>query len=97
MLSLSFVSFPAQKKSFDELYATLASYTAEKRIIYKRRFDTHFVATGLFTGRKFYTWMAKTAAAPRASHCPGRKPGTRWAARCPCFSQTRSGQSALAL
>lgn len=60
MLSLSFVSFPAAKKSFGELYATLSASTAEKQVIYKRRFATHFVATGVFTGRKFYTWMAKT-------------------------------------
>lgn len=60
MLSLSFVSFPASLKSFDELYATLSSGSPDRRVIYKRRFATHFVATGFFTGRKFYTWMART-------------------------------------
>lgn len=60
MLSLSFVSFPTSLKSFGDLYATLSSSSADRRIIYKRRFATHFVATGFFTGRKFYTWMART-------------------------------------
>lgn len=60
MMSLSFVSFPTSLKSFDELYDTLSSGSADRRVIYKRRFATHFVATGFFTGRKFYTWMART-------------------------------------
>ena len=60
MLSLSFVAFAASLRSFDDLYATLGSESPDRRIIYKRRFPTHFVATGFFTGRKFYTWMAKT-------------------------------------
>lgn len=60
MMSLSFVSFPAELKSFGELYDTLSTNTADRRVIYKRRFPTHFVATGFFTGRKFYTWMART-------------------------------------
>jgi hypothetical protein len=60
MLSLSFVSFPTGLKSFEELYATLSASTPDRRVIYKRRFATHFVATGFFTGRKFYTWMART-------------------------------------
>jgi hypothetical protein len=60
MLSLSFVSFPESLKSFGELYATLSANSEDRRVIYKRRFATHFVATGFFTGRKFYTWMART-------------------------------------
>ena len=60
MLSLSFVSFPSRRKSFEALYEQLSSTTPDKRVIYKRRFATHFVATGFFTGRKFYSWMAKT-------------------------------------
>jgi len=60
MLSLSFVSFPTGLKSFEELYSTLSASTPDRRVIYKRRFATHFVATGFFTGRKFYTWMART-------------------------------------
>ncbi len=60
MLSLSFVSFPTSLKSFEELYATLSSSSVDRQVIYKRRFATHFVATGFFTGRKFYTWMART-------------------------------------
>jgi hypothetical protein len=60
MLSLSFVSFPESTRSFEELYDTLSAGSADRRIIYKRRFATHFVATGFFTGRKFYTWMART-------------------------------------
>ncbi|MFN4140868.1 hypothetical protein [Aestuariivirga sp.] len=60
MLSLSFVSFPSDQRSFSELYATLSSSSAEKQVIYRRRFETHFVATGFFAGRKFYTWMART-------------------------------------
>lgn len=60
MLSLSFVSFPTGLKSFEELYSTLSASTPDRRVIYKRRFPTHFVATGFFTGRKFYTWMART-------------------------------------
>jgi hypothetical protein len=60
MLSLSFVSFPTNLKSFEELFQTLSSNSADRRVIYKRLFTTHFVATGFFTGRKFYTWMART-------------------------------------
>ena len=60
MMSLSFVSFPVSLKSFDQLYATLSSSSADRRVIYKRRFPSHFVATGFFTGRKFYAWMART-------------------------------------
>lgn len=62
MLSLSFVSFPTRLRSFDEVYATLSGKTPDRRVIYKRRFASHFVATGYFTGRKFYTWMARTGA-----------------------------------
>jgi hypothetical protein len=60
MLSLSFVSFPDSARSFDDLYHTLSSDSPDRRIIYRRRFASHFVATGFFTGRKFYTWMART-------------------------------------
>lgn len=60
MLSLSFVSFPDSEKSFEDLYETLSSSSPDRRIVYKRRFASHFVATGFFTGRKFYTWMART-------------------------------------
>jgi hypothetical protein len=60
MLSLSFVSFPESLKSFEDLYATLSANSPDRRVIYKRRFSAHFVATGFFTGRKFYTWMART-------------------------------------
>ena len=60
MLSLIFLSFGARDKSFADLWRTLTSETEGRRITYKRRFQTHFVATGFFTGRKFYTWMART-------------------------------------
>lgn len=60
MLSLSFVSFPQEERSFDALYRTLTASKPDRRVIYQRRFPTHFVATGFFTGRKFYTWMART-------------------------------------
>jgi serine protease Do len=59
-LSLSFVSFPSIQKSFNALYATLTADTAERDVIYKRKLDSYFVATGSFKGRKFYTWMSKT-------------------------------------
>lgn len=62
MLSLIFLSFPAREKSYDTLWRTLASEGDGKRIIYARRFDTHFVATGTLNGRKFYTWMTRTGA-----------------------------------
>ena len=62
MLSLSFVSFRQEDRSFDALYRTLTAGTPDRRVIYQRRFPTHFVATGFFTGRKFYTWMARTGA-----------------------------------
>ena len=60
MLSLIFLSFRDRETSFDELWRTLTSETDGRRITYKRRFASHFVATGFFTGRKFYTWMART-------------------------------------
>ena len=60
MLSLIFLSFPAEEKGFAELWRTLSADTNGKRVTYKRRFDSHFVATGFFQGRKFYTWMART-------------------------------------
>ena len=56
-LSLSFVAFPLAQKSFGELYATLTAGTADRKVGYKRRFKSHFVATGTFRGRKFYTWI----------------------------------------
>ncbi len=62
MLSLSFVSFRQEDRSFDALYRTLTASTPDRQVIYQRRFPTHFVATGFFTGRKFYTWMARTGA-----------------------------------
>lgn len=62
MLSLIFLSFPAGEKSFDTLWRTLASDGDGKRVIYARRFATHFVATGSLNGRKFYTWMTRTGA-----------------------------------
>lgn len=60
MLSLIFLSFRDEDKSFADLWRTLTSGTEGRRITYKRRFASHFVATGFFTGRKFYTWMART-------------------------------------
>jgi hypothetical protein len=60
MLSLIFLSFPAEEKGFAELWRTLSANGDDKRVTYKRRFDNHFVATGFFQGRKFYTWMART-------------------------------------
>lgn len=60
MLSLIFLSFPEQEKGFAELWRTLSANGDDKRVTYKRLFDTHFVATGFFQGRKFYTWMART-------------------------------------
>lgn len=62
MFSLIFLSFPARDKSFDELWRTLSAGGEGKRVIYKRRFATHFVATGYFNSRKFYTWMTRTGA-----------------------------------
>lgn len=62
MLSLIFLSFPDSEKSYDDLWHTLSSQQGTKRVIYKRRFASHFVATGSFSGRKFYTWMARTGA-----------------------------------
>jgi hypothetical protein len=58
MLSLSFVSFPQEQKSFDALYRTLTASTPDRRVIYQRRFPTHFVATGFFTGRKLSVLLA---------------------------------------
>jgi len=60
MLSLIFLSFPSREKSFEQLWRTLSAEGEGKRVIYKRRFATHFVATGFFKSRKFYTWMART-------------------------------------
>lgn len=59
MFSLSFVSFAEENKSFDELWRTLTADAPDRTITYKRRFDTHFVATGLFAGHKFYSWMER--------------------------------------
>lgn len=60
MLSLVFLSFSARERSYDELWRTLSAEGEGKRVIYKRRFATHFVATGVFNGGKFYTWMTRT-------------------------------------
>jgi hypothetical protein len=60
MFSLIFLSFRDSDKSFDELWDTLTAETGGRRVIYERRFASHFVATGFFKGRKFYTWMART-------------------------------------
>lgn len=60
MLSLIFLSFRDSDRSFDTLWRTLSSGDADKRVIYKRRFNSHFVVTGTFNQRKFYSWMART-------------------------------------
>jgi len=60
MLSLIFLSFDAGEKSFEELWHQLTAQAGGKRVTYKRRFATHFVSTGYFSGAKFYTWMART-------------------------------------
>ena len=59
LLSLVFLSFPTAEKSYDGLWRTLSTETAEKHIVYRRRFDSRFVVTGLFNHSKFYTMMAR--------------------------------------
>lgn len=59
VFSLSFVSFAEEDRSFDDLWQTLTAPAGDRTITYKRRFDSHFVATGVFKGHKFYNWMAR--------------------------------------
>jgi len=51
MLSLIFISFPAEEKIFAELWHTLSAGGTNKRGTYKRHFENHFVSTGYFQGR----------------------------------------------
>ena len=60
MLSLSFVSFPTNLKSFEELYATLSARLGRPARDLQAPLPNPFRGTGFFTGRKFYTWMART-------------------------------------
>lgn len=59
MLSLVFLSFPARERSYEALWRTLSAESAEKRVVYQRRFDSRFVVTGFFRSSKFYTMMAR--------------------------------------
>ncbi len=58
-MSLSFVAFPERAKGYDALYAAMAQGNGDRDIIYTRKFRRYFVVTGMFHGRKFYSWMSR--------------------------------------
>lgn len=58
-MSLSFISFESRQKDYDDLYGAMSASGADRRIIYTRKFKSHFVVTGMFHGRKFYSWMSR--------------------------------------
>lgn len=60
MMSLAFLSFPANERSYESLWGTLSAPGADKRVIYQRRFANRFFVTGIFRTSKFYTMMART-------------------------------------
>jgi S1-C subfamily serine protease len=56
-MALSFVAYPASQKTFAQLYETMALPTAQRRVTYKTLKNAFFVSTGLYHGKKYYTWM----------------------------------------
>jgi serine protease Do len=56
-LSLSYIVFPRSERSFEDIYATMTKRSPARNITYTRRFRSHFVVTGTFGGKKFYTWI----------------------------------------
>ncbi len=56
-LSLHYVAVPSAEKSFRALFASMTERTADRDVIYSRLFRNHFVVTGMFNGRKFYSWF----------------------------------------
>lgn len=58
-MSLSFVAFPEATKSYDTLYAAMSRGGGDRDVIYTRKFKRYFVVTGMFNGRKFYSWMSR--------------------------------------
>jgi S1-C subfamily serine protease len=57
-LSLSFVGYNSNEKTFAQLYESLAQPTAQRQVTYKTLKDRYFVSTGMFRGREYYTWMS---------------------------------------
>lgn len=66
VLSLLFIALPESEKSFEQLWRSLSQESADKRIIYERRFADRFVVTGTFRQSKFYTMMVR-----RGGHSTG--------------------------
>lgn len=58
-MSLSFVAFDNRQKDYDDLYGAMSASGADRQIIYTRKFKHYFVVTGMFHGRKFYSWMSR--------------------------------------
>jgi hypothetical protein len=58
-MSLSFVAFATRDKSYDALYSAMSQGGGDRAVIYTRKFDRYFVVTGMFNGRKFYSWMSR--------------------------------------
>jgi serine protease Do len=56
-LSLDYVAVPRAEKSFASLFASMTRSTAARDVSYARLFKNHFVVTGKFKGRKFYSWF----------------------------------------
>lgn len=63
-LSLDYVAVPGAEKSFRSLFSSMTRNTRGRDVIYARLFTNHFVVTGLFNGRKFYSWFYRY---PKAS------------------------------
>jgi serine protease Do len=57
-LSLSFIAFPQDDKSFTKLYERMSSPSPRREVTYKRLRNDYFVVSGTYRGRQFYTWMS---------------------------------------
>lgn len=60
MMSLAFLSFPANERSYESLWDVLSAPAADKNVIYQRRFANRFFVTVIFRASKYYIMMART-------------------------------------
>jgi hypothetical protein len=56
-LSLSFVAYSAEEKTFSQLYDSMTKTTEQRKVVYKKRRDRYFVSSGFYRGRHYYTWI----------------------------------------
>lgn len=60
-LSLSFVAYPTEEKTFGQLYESMTGAAKERKVVYRKRSDRYFVSRGSYKGRQYYTWISSTA------------------------------------